>query len=109
MQPEFIAGPEVRRFISGQTVYSFHPATGELVATLYYQAGGKCNVHFVNGDVDYGTYGFSNQLYWTRYENFRSGRKHEFYLEKVDRFSMQAYHEDGSKAYLLSHRPPVQR
>jgi len=99
---------DVHRFIAGQTVYAFDPDSGVFVATLVYRIDGTIEARFADAKADNGQYGFEGQLYWTRYENFRSGQKHAFYLQAVDDSTAQAFHDDGRKAFLLSHEKPGQ-
>lgn len=106
MAKPYMTSKDVHSFISGKTVYAFDPNTGAFVATLVYCADGTIEARFADAKVDNGQYGFEGQLYWTRYENFRSGQKHAFHLQAVDDSTAQAFHDDGRKAFLLSHEKP---
>lgn len=98
---------DVRLFIFGKTIYSTDPSTGKFVATVQYDSDGACTVSFADGTIDTGHYGFDDQTYWTHYKGFRAGKKHSFYLQKIDGLSAQAVHHDGKNAYLLSRQPPL--
>lgn len=107
MSQPYMQAADVHAFIFGKVIYAIDPSNDDHVATLCYQTDGSCQLRFENGALDRGTYGFAGQLYWTRYETFRAGEKHLFYLERRNPSLAQAYHEDGSKAFLLSHLAPA--
>ncbi len=106
MPPEFLCAADVHSFLSGKTLYSIDPATGDCVATVRYNENGSCHVEFADGTKDTGQYGFEGQQYWTRYKIFRSGERHFFYLEKISGHAVLAYHTNGDKAYIQSRQKP---
>jgi hypothetical protein len=102
-----LTSTDVLKFLSDRTIYVFNPETRLLVATVEYQADGACCASFVEGKSDKGTWGMEDDSYWTRYLEFRNGEKNSFYLQWVSDDVVQAYHTDGSRAYLQSGSPTL--
>lgn len=95
---------EVRAFIEGRTVRAIDPATGQHVATVSYGPDGSCRMQPTTGaPAEPGVYGFSGDLYWTRYAEFRGGETNRFTLVAEGPGRAQAWHDDGRRAYLLVH------
>ena len=94
---------DVRLFLEGRKVYVFQPESRALFAVVDYGPDGRCAVRFSSGGIDAGIYGFDGESYWTRYETFRAGETHAFHLRQLGPGIAQAYHTDGTKAFLQSH------
>ena len=93
---------DVRLFVFGQILHAFDPDTLTRVATIHYRRDWTCRVTMENGDTDAGQYGFEDDLYWTRYNQFRDGALHRFSLTRIDAHSAQAMFEDGTQAFIQS-------
>lgn len=98
---------EVQTFLLGQTLYAFDPDRYALAATVTYARDGTCTAVFADGARDKGRFGLEGDTYWTRYERFRRGEMHRFYLISVGLDTALAYHADGRRAFLQSQRAEV--
>jgi len=96
-------GAEVTAFLRGQSVYGLDPQTREVAACIDYATDGTCIARFIDGSTDAGVWGVEDDNYWTRYENFRQGKRHVFSLEPLGKGVAQAYFADGTIAFLQSH------
>lgn len=96
---------EVRAFLVGQKLHIFDPNTSTRVAEVHYDTDNRCHVTFEDGGDDSGAYGIEGDMYWTRYSRFRNGMKCHFYLVRLGPDLAQAYHADGTIAFLQSLRP----
>lgn len=97
-----LSAADLKRFIQGRTLFAYDPETRKQVAQVVYRTDGFCEASFADGTHDRGTYGFSGDTYWTRYDRFRNGETNGFYLMLVEAEVAQAYHLDGRSAYLQS-------
>lgn len=93
---------EVEAFLVGQTLHAFDPDSHNKVASVTYQDDGTCVAIMKDGTEDRGHYGVDEGIYWTRYNQFRGGETHHFYLVRVGPQVAQAYHSDGRRAFLQS-------
>ena len=93
---------DIEEFLSGRSTYAFDPSTHKRVASVTYHTSGVCTARFEDGGDDDGQWGIAGDTYWTRYRTFRNGLKNVFYLEWVASDLVQAYHEDGTRAFLQS-------
>lgn len=98
---------ELLAFLFGRTLHAFDPDSCKRVATVRYGLDGICGVTFVDGTQDQGCYGLEDDTYWTRYDKFRAGETHCFYLVQVAPHIAQAYHADGQRAFLQSALPEL--
>lgn len=96
-------GTEVMAFLKGQRVYGLDPQSRKVAASIDYAPDGTCLARFVDGRLDAGVWGIEGDTYWTRYENFRDGKRHVFSLEPLGQGVAQAYFADGTIAFLQSH------
>lgn len=91
---------EVREFLFGNRLFAIDPKTRKIVAEVTYESSGRCYAQFVTGDSDTGQWGLDGAYYWTRYTKFREGARSEFYLEWLGDGIAQAYHRDGTRAFI---------
>ncbi len=96
---------ELQAFLVGQQLYCFDPADRAHVATIRYRKDGTCLATFADGGEDQGTYGLTDDAYWTQYTNFRAGERNAFHLVPVAPQVVQAWHTDGRRAFLQSPLP----
>lgn len=95
-------GADVRSFLLGRKLAAYDPDTMARAAVVTYHTDATCQVDFADGTRDQGEYGFSEEIYWTRYRNFRAGETHQFRLTLLRPDVAQAYFADGRIAYLQS-------
>lgn len=93
---------EIASFLSGHCIYAFDPDTQIRVASVSYAADGQCYAEFAEGQSDQGRWGLSDGAYWTQYDQFRKGARCAFYLVPISPDAMQAFHSDGTRAFLQS-------
>lgn len=93
---------EIEKFLRGRVTYAFDPTTRRRVATVTYHSDGVCSTQFEAGGGDEGHWGLATNTYWTKYRVFRNGTKNVFYLEWVASDLVQAYYQDGTRAFLQS-------
>lgn len=93
----------IAAFLSGRRIHAFDPDTQMSVAFVNYDVDGQCFVTFVDGQTECGRWGLSDGAYWTQYEQFRDGARCAFYLVPISPDAMQAFHSDGTRAFLQSH------
>lgn len=91
---------EVREFIRGNTLEALEPDSRALVATVSYLEDGTVAARFADGSSDTGQFGFSGHYYWTCYRNFRQGSRNEFSLFRLDENEAQAFHRNGTRAFV---------
>lgn len=91
-------------FLTGQDLYAFDPATGDRVAQVAYDPDGTCRLRFADGRAEGGVYGFDGDTYWTRYDAFRGGAVNAFRLEPLAPGIAQAWHVDGTRAFIQTAR-----
>lgn len=91
-------------FLTVGTVFAFDPDTLDPVAQVTYGPRGRVSMVHQDGRTDSGDWGIDGNHYWTRYKDFRDGSLNRFYLEPVDAQTAQAYHSDGRRAFLQSHK-----
>ena len=106
---ERLNGDEVRQLLLGRPTYSFDPATRKRVAVVTYDPRGTCRFELEDGGGDAGEWGLEGDTYWTRYGSFRGGVRNVFYLIWVSPGVAQAYHEDGTPAFLQSKSDDLDR
>jgi hypothetical protein len=95
---------EVHDFIFGKTVQAINPDTMEVVAMITYNTDHTCRIeHLATKAVEAGVYGFTDAVYWTRYDAFRGGTTNNFALDSLAAGRAQAYYDDGRRAFLLVH------
>lgn len=99
---EILNAAEIKRFLMGRPMYAFEPTTRARVAVVEYEPNGVCATQFEAGNGDNGIWGIDGDTYWTKYRVFRDGAKNVFYLQWVAPDVAQAYHEDGTRAFLQS-------
>jgi hypothetical protein len=99
---EFESIESVKEFIFQRRINAFHPDNREHVAVVEYDPSGACSLEFADGRSDIGSWGFTDQGYWTSYRNFRDGERHEFLLQLIAPQIMQAFHANGTRAFLQS-------
>jgi len=91
---------DVRRFLTGRTLHAFDPETGARAASVTYHPDGTCALSFAGGAEEGGLWGLDGDTYWTRYDRFRGGEKNGFRLERLAEDIAQAWHVDGSRAFI---------
>jgi hypothetical protein len=98
---------EVQAFIFGKTVQAIDPRTMNVIALITYNPDHTCRIEHIDTQaVDSGVYGFTDAVYWTRYDTFRDGTTNNFALENLGGGRAQAYYDDGRQAFLLVHKAP---
>jgi hypothetical protein len=101
-KPDFQSIENVKAFILDGPIHAFHPDSREHVAVVDYDPSGICSLEFSNGRSDAGNWGLTDNGYWTSYRNFRDGKRHEFCLQLITPQVMQAFHSNGTRAFLQS-------
>ncbi|GGE28303.1 hypothetical protein GCM10011360_15640 [Primorskyibacter flagellatus] len=91
---------DVHRFLMGRTLNAFDPATGARAAAVTYRPDGTCALRFADGAEEGGIWGLEGDTYWTRYDQFRGGERNGFRLELLREDIAQAWHVDGSRAFI---------
>ena len=95
---------EVHDFIFKKTVQAIDPETMKVVALITYNPDFTSRIeHLDTKATDAGVYGFTDAVYWTRYEAFRGGTTNNFALDSLAADRAQAYYDDGRRAFLLVH------
>ena len=102
-----LSGRQISEFLAASRINVFDPETLELVAQVSYRRDGCVEMETTDGGTDRGVWGIDGDLYWTQYECFRGGLRHEFSLEVVSGDIMQAYFGDGQRAFLQTHKPSL--
>ncbi len=97
---DFLPLETVKSFIAQGLIYAFDPETKSRAAAVEYGTDGVAKLTFSDGQHETGQWGFTQQGYWTSYNNFREGARHEFLLKQIAPQIMQAYHGDGRRAYV---------
>ena len=99
-----LSGPDILAFLTAGPIHVFDPDSLDPVAEVTYRTDGSVGMKTTDGTTDAGAWGVTGDLYWTRYQRFRDGKRHEFYLEIVDDQTMQAHFGNGERAFLQSHK-----
>lgn len=97
---------EVQAFLTDRTLNAIDPESGDVVGYSIYRADGTCRVVMASGEDSPGVWGLTDTGYWTQYERFRGGMRHEFTLVRVGDRIAQAYFADGRRAFLQTPAPP---
>lgn len=92
----------VHALLYGNTLHAFDPKSLRRVASVRYDMQHRCHLVFDDGGEDEGSYGFEGDMYWTRYAKFRDGAQCWFYLVPAGPDVVQAFHADGTRAFLQS-------
>lgn len=100
---------ETREFLTGKTINVFDPNNGTYTATVKYLDTGECRAVFSHGKRDVGSWGLTDEGYWTQYQGFRDGERHAFTLMPTAQHVVQAYHESGERAFLQTPLPELPR
>lgn len=95
-----LSAAEATRFLTDKSVQVFDPETGRQVATARYEQSGLCEAMFIDGQTDCGRWGQTQTGYWTQYSTFREGTRNAFVLVLITPDVAQAFHEDGSRAFI---------
>ena len=95
-----MSSQEAHAFLNDRTLHALDPDTREAVARVTYGGDGTCHAVMVSGESTPGVWGLTDTGYWTQYERFRDGERHEFTLVLISDRVAQAYFADGRRAFL---------
>lgn len=98
---------EVHAFLTDRELYAVDPDTGAIVASVTYRGDGTCHAVMSANDDSPGTWGLTDTGYWTKYDRFREGQRHEFTLIRLSEHAAQAYFGDGRRAFTQTTEAPA--